>query len=206
MLQCVKASGGPLESRFETDCAEDAEPSRVSDVADKAVVSGRGLWRLSSAEAIEKVGEHSSRIVLPQQSKLGGTMFESLLRRSICWRINLSPRTPRNTFSTPSARTGHCLELQRSVSQIIRANRAPGVRFKVSVKAAPEQLQPEPDVPRDVESRSGPSDSKIFTPANVSFWLTTDSPAMSLVRPLTGWPEAVTRLRLPQNGACGFVG
>ena len=24
--------------------------------------------------------------------------------------------------------------------------------------------------------------------------------------PLTGWPEAVTRLRLPQNVACGFVG
>ncbi len=52
------------------------------------------------AEAVEKVGDHSSRIVLPQQSKLGGTMFESLLRRSVCWRINLSPRTPRNTFST----------------------------------------------------------------------------------------------------------
>ncbi len=36
------------------------------------------------AEGVEKVVEHSSMIVLPQQSKLGGTMFESLLRRSIC--------------------------------------------------------------------------------------------------------------------------
>ncbi len=62
------------------------------------------------AEAVEKVGEHSSRIVLPQQSKLGGTMFESLLRRSVCWRINLSPRTPRNTFSTASARSGHSVD------------------------------------------------------------------------------------------------
>jgi hypothetical protein len=36
------------------------------------------------AEGVEKVGEHSSMIVLPQQSKLGGTVFESLLRRSVC--------------------------------------------------------------------------------------------------------------------------
>ncbi len=36
-------------------------------------------------------------------------MFEPLLRRSVCWRINLSPRTPRNTFSTASARTRHSL-------------------------------------------------------------------------------------------------
>ncbi len=30
-------------------------------------------------------------------------------------------------------------------------------------------------------------------------WLTTDSPAMSLVRPLTGSPEAVTRNTLPMS-------
>ena len=58
------------------------------------------------AEAVEKVGGHSSRLVLPQQSKLGGSMFEPLLRHSVCWRINLSPRTPRNTFSTASANNG----------------------------------------------------------------------------------------------------
>jgi len=39
---------------------------------------------------------------------------------------------------------------------------------------------------------------------NITFWLFPDLPRGESERPLTGWPEAVTRLRLPQNVACGF--
>ncbi len=51
MLQCVKASGGSVESQFEMKCADCAEPSRMSDVVGKAVVAGWGLWRLSLARS-----------------------------------------------------------------------------------------------------------------------------------------------------------
>ncbi len=44
----------------------------------------------------------------------------------------------------------------------------------------------------------------IWTDLKVYSWLGSKVPAMPEVGPATGWPEAVTRLRLPQNVACGF--
>ncbi len=50
------------------------------------------------AEAVEKVGERSSRIALPQQSNLGGATVESLLLRSDCWRIIVARSDPPECF------------------------------------------------------------------------------------------------------------
>jgi len=72
----------------------------------------------------------------------------------------------------------------------------------------------DPAQPAQLQNRVGPAhqaigpENHVMNPAATGVLqhsrLRTDYPTTSAPRPLTGWPEAVGRLRLPRNAACGF--